>query len=399
MKAPLSRAIRRPAAGRLLCLLALLSQPAFGDLPDDVQFHGFASQGLLYSTGNDFFGDSTQGSFDFTELALNGSWRPLNQLQFSAQALFRRAGETDDQKLRLDYGFVDYTLASGMDARWGLRLGRIANSVGFYNDTRDVPFTRPGILLPQSLYFDSSRLFAADGISFYGELRTQSGELSLLANVVQVLADAEGFEAAVFGGRISGDFDSRTTYITRLLYDWDGGRARVGLSYAQLNLDFIPESPPGLQAGSLQTTFYALSLQYNSERHSLTSELVIRPEKFRGFGPPLPDDDITGFAWYLQGSYRFAANWEALLRFDLAYRDLDDTSGKAFAAATGLPAHLRFAKDWTLGFNWDINSSLSLRAEYHRVDGNAWLSALENPDPAAIDRQWGLFALQLSARF
>ncbi len=380
-------------------LLAGIAFPAWADYSENVHFHGFASQGFLSSTGNNFFGNSTSGSFEFAELGLNTSWRPLDNLQFSVQALYRRAGETDDQGLRLDYGFVDYTAVSNLDSRWGLRAGRIANSVGFYNDTRDVPFTRPGILLPQSLYFDSSRLFASDGISLYGEQYTEAGEFSLVASIIRPITDADGFEAAVFGGGVSGDFDPKMSYFGRLLYDWEGGRVRAAFSFAQINLDHRPDSPPGLLSGFVRTTLYVFSLQYNKERWSLTSELTLRPAKLEGFGPLLPDNDSMGIAWYFQGGYRFAKNWEVLLRYDLMYQDFDDRSGKDFAASTGLPAHLRFAKDWTLGLNWDVTPDVSLRTELHRVNGTAWISPLENTDIGNSDRYWDLFALQLSVRF
>ena len=114
------------------------------------------------------------GSFDFREIGLNASMRPLTNLQFSVQGLSRTAGKGSPGNIRLDYGFIDYTYFHRENSQLGIRLGRMKNPLGFYNDTRDVPFTRPSILLPQSIYFDRTRklAIAADGVHLYGEYRS-----------------------------------------------------------------------------------------------------------------------------------------------------------------------------------------------------------------------------------
>ena len=80
------------------------------------------------------------------------------------------------------------------------------NPLGFYNDTRDVPFTRPSILLPQSIYFDRTRklAIAADGVHLYGEYRSDYGDVSFQAGVVRPLVRGDEAEAAVFGVLLAG---------------------------------------------------------------------------------------------------------------------------------------------------------------------------------------------------
>ena len=119
-------------------------------LPESVQVHGFASLGYFNTTDNNFFGDTKQdsGDVDFWELGINGSWRALPNLQLSMQVVSRKAGEADDGDLRIDYGFLDYAFVSDVNKVLGVRLGRVINPLGLYNDTRDMPFTRPSILLP-----------------------------------------------------------------------------------------------------------------------------------------------------------------------------------------------------------------------------------------------------------
>ncbi|MCP5419668.1 MAG: hypothetical protein H6970_04750 [Gammaproteobacteria bacterium] len=371
--------------------------------PEGVQLHGFASQGFLLTSDNNFFGGTDgDGSFGFGELGLNGSWQISPDLLLSLQVLSRRAGETDDGDLRMDYGFLDYSFISDADNRWGIRLGRIMNPLGLYNDTRDVAFTRPSILLPQSIYFDVNRNLAlsADGVQLYGERRTDWGDFFLQLGYVYPRVDDPDFERSIFFGDALGDLESDPSWIGRLTYERDGGRFRFMVSGAQVNVGYDPGGPiDPFQAGKFRFQPLILSAQYNAERWSFTTEYAPRPVSLYSFGPFLPDTDFTGQSYYLQGTYKFAPRWEGLLRYDVLYWDTDDRDGSKFAELTGLPAHSRFSKDWTVGLRWDVTPSFMLRAEFHYIDGTGWLSELENPGRLDTDRYWNLFAILASFRF
>lgn len=138
-----------------VCLLWTAAVRALDLLGGDFQLHGFASLTLVNTTDNNFFGRSDDRvSRDFTEVGANASWRLTSDVQLAAELLSHRAGGTDDGGVRLDYGLIDWTPLSREDGRAGIRLGRIKTAYGLYNKTRDVPFTRPSIILPQSIYFE-----------------------------------------------------------------------------------------------------------------------------------------------------------------------------------------------------------------------------------------------------
>lgn len=156
-----------PAAGWMLCFLAWAGPAYTLDLGESVQVHGFLSQAAAISDHNNLGGKSSDGvAFDLRELGGNISWLPDPDWLLSAQVLMRWAGKTDDGDLRLDYAFIDRTLTFGED-QVGVQLGKIKNPSGLYNTTRDVAHTRPGILMPQSIYWDRIRDFvlAAPGVS------------------------------------------------------------------------------------------------------------------------------------------------------------------------------------------------------------------------------------------
>jgi hypothetical protein len=390
-------------------LLLVLSVVLFGwrnaqaelSLPESVQVHGFTSLGYFNTTDNNFFGDTKQdsGDVDFWELGINGSWRAHPDFQLSMQVVSRKAGETDEGSLRIDYGFADYSFFSDTDNLWGVRLGRVVNPYGLYNDTRDMPFTRPSILLPQSIYFDANRQFAlsGDGGQVYGERRTRFGDLFLQVNIFQPRVDDPDL-IDVIGGSFPGEMESETSWAGRLVYEKDAGKLRLAISSAQLNTKFAPATHgSALKAGSFGFEPIVFSAQYNGERWSLTSEYALRRSEFRDFGELRPDADFTGESYYIQGTYGFIPRWKAFLRYDVLYWDRDDRDGKKFEALTGLPAHRQFAKDWTLGLRWDVIPSFMLRFEYHNVNGTGWLSNLENTEGRV--QHWDLFAILTAYRF
>src|SRR5690349_19255564 len=120
----------------------------------DYQVHGYAAQGFVLSQHNDFFGDSTDGSFNYYEAGINAGVQVSPKLLLAAQAAVRDAGISDDGSVRLDYALADYRLFSEATTQAGLRAGKVKNALGFYNETRDVVFTRPSILMP-GVYSDN----------------------------------------------------------------------------------------------------------------------------------------------------------------------------------------------------------------------------------------------------
>lgn len=394
-------AVRRPLQVICLCLIGLFSNcPANAEfsLPETVQIHGFGSVGYFHTSDNNFFGETTgAGDVDFWELGINGSWRARPNLQLSMQVVSRKAGETDDGEPRIDYGFMDYSFLSDIDDLWGVRLGRVVNPYGLYNDTRDMPFTRPSILLPQSIYFDANRQFSlsSDGGQLYGEHRSDIGAFSLQLQVAHPRTDDADLKRFVLGPA-PGELEGKTSFLGRLMYEKDQGRIRLALSGIKAITRFEP-SGPGIDDGQFYFEPIVLSAQYNAERWSLTAEYARRRTELKGFGPSLPDSDFTGESFYVQGTYRFTPRWEAMLRYDQLILNEDDRDGSQFETLTGLQANRQFAKDWTVGLRWDVVPNFMLRFEYHHVDGTAWLATLENPDERT--QRWDLFALLAAFRF
>ena len=155
------------------------------DVTDDLKIHGFFTQNAIHTSDNNMYGHSKNSvSTDFTEAAVNFYYSPFEKMSFSFQTLYRNAGKIDNDSVDLDYGFIDLMLNDYESGNYGLRLGRIKNPLGLYNETRDVAFTTPSIILPQGIYYDRSRalLRASDGAQLYLEHRIDSDNISLKLN-------------------------------------------------------------------------------------------------------------------------------------------------------------------------------------------------------------------------
>ncbi len=370
---------------------------------DGFQVHGFLSQGYFKTSANNIFGNSDgSGSLDFSEIGINASWIPLPRLQLSTQLISRRAGEGADGEVELDVGLADYSFLETAEARFGVRLGRVRLPLGLYNDTRDVPFARPSILLPQSIYPDAARTqqLSADGGMIYGAYHGTWGDLSVELGGVLPQVQNVDTEIEFFFQDLPGELDPEPSFVGRMIYEYGGGRFRLAVSGARVETQYEPRLafPDDLTAGTNLFEPVIFSAQYNAERWSLTAEYRLLFDQSKGFGPLFPDDDIVGEAYYAQAIYRLDPHWEAVLRYDALYHDRDDRDGTEFKAETGLPANLQFANDWTVGLRYNITSSLMMRAEYHWVYGTGWVSIRDN-DPSMVDKQWDIFALLVSYRF
>ncbi|MCV6615372.1 MAG: hypothetical protein OIF35_10370, partial [Cellvibrionaceae bacterium] len=351
-------AIKSIVSAAVLGIASLSS--ALADDFGKLQVHGFATQNFLYSDHNNFFGDSEDGSFEFYEIGLNGLWQATPRFKVAGQILLRDAGATDDGKLRADYLFADYAFWQGDDSTAGLRLGRILNPFGMYNDTRDVAHTRPSILLPQSIYFDVNRNLAlsADGGMLYLQKEFANSGIDLQLFKLKPRTRDPDLEPALFfadlAGRLEGDRDS---WLARLIYNYDLDRIRMGLVSGSIKLDYKPAAMDIMLGAGLTFKPTIAFAEYNAENWTLSGEYARRRvSQFAALaGAPEVQGKATGSSYFVQYTRRLNSDWEAYLRYDnLVWNDKDE-DGKQFAAQTGLPDHSRYAKDWTLGLRWDVS--------------------------------------------
>ena len=242
----------RSLAGGLGLLLAAAKVGAIDTGADGWRVDGFFTQNHLRSTHNNLFGESTRGTFDYTEAGLALSWAPAPTFLLAGQALYRHAGAAENGG-RVDYLMAAWTPLATEGGSLGLRVGRIKNPIGLFNETRDVAFTRPSLLLPQSIYLDGvgvrDALLSSDGFGLHGELRGGWGTVD--ADVVAALPyDLSDEVRDAFFSRFDarGTLHAQRTAYVRLGWLDPDGRLRLALSgltnrsgYQPRTGEWIPE--------------------------------------------------------------------------------------------------------------------------------------------------------------
>jgi hypothetical protein len=387
------------AIAALVSALAV-STPA---LAVEYQVHGYAAQGFVYTDDNNFFGESSDGSTNYYEAGLNASIQVRSNLLFAAQAAIRDAGISDDGSLRLDYAVVDYRFGESVESTAGIRAGKVKNDLGFYNETRDVIFTRPSILMP-AVYSDNqnqrSLVFTAPGVQLYGTRVWGRHEVSLSAthNFNRDVRRTDERLLINLGG-LPFDLKFDDAWNAQIMDSIDGGRWQFGISHFFGRFKLTTPPTIGL-GGRFDVDLTVFSARMNTEKLSVTAEYVSNPNKnLVTLGPtPLLSTSITADRGYLQGEYRFNSSWSAVARIDASFNNRSDRDGSEFAAATpGAMAHSQYSKDLTLGVNWRYGEHWGVWGEYHWVDGTAYLQRLENP--GATSRHWSMLMLMAGFKF
>jgi hypothetical protein len=369
----------------------------------DYQIHGYAAQGFVLSSHNDFFGDSTDGSFDYYEAGINAVLQVQPNLTFAVQAAVRDAGISDDGAVRLDYAVADYRVLSEATSQAGLRAGKVKNALGFYNETRDVVFTRPSILLP-SVYSDNqnqrSLIFTAPGAQVYGGAFVGQHELTFTGTVNAERDVRESDERLLVSLTVPSDLRIGDSWNLQVMDSIDGGKWQLAYSYfaGQFRLSTAPEIN---LVGRFDVDLNVFSARYNAERFTVTAEYVLvdNDNRLTFMGTPFLHQRVAADSGYLQAEYRVRSNWTLMARMDGFYRDRHDRSGRDFAAANpGVDRRSQFAHDFTIGVNWRPDEHWGVWAEHHWINGTATLQPLENPPPVR-DQRWSMLMLMAGYKF
>lgn len=374
-----------------------------------IDIHGFISQGFLKSEHNNFFADTEDGTFQFNEVGINFSTQLTDRLHAGLQLFSRDQGDIGNHEPEIDWAYADF--------RWrdwlGLRVGRIKESFGLYNDIRDVDMLRTFILLPQSIYNEVMRdsYFAAHGITVYGYLNMhQFGGLhySLGINEDDMAASAamvKFIENESFA-RVS-RLDTQPGIGGMLDWETPCNGLRLKTSFCQFDLDMWFEIQPFTPWASDATPVGSVVLyQWKNANHLVFSaeyareNLTLAAEYYRMSVDVLMEDmfDLkeTEEGYYASAAYRFTDWFELGLYYAEYYPNADDKEGREFATS-GLPDFYGWQKDLTVTTRFDINEYWIIKLEGHIVDGAALFLSQDNPE--AFEEDSLLFAVKTTFSF
>jgi hypothetical protein len=379
----------------LALALSLGALPAAAQTPEASsgfvvgEVHGFASQGFLLTTGNDYLvEDSTDGSFQLSEVGINYSRDLTDKLRFGLQLFAQNFGQAGSYTPQVDWFYLDY--------RWrdwlGLRAGRLKLPYGVFNEVNDIDSARVPVLLPQSVYPQQARtfLFAYTGGELYGFARSPV---------------AGAIEYRLYGGTVHIDprlvvpvgtpaqltFNVPYTFGGRLTWETPLPGLRVGGTYLQLHLDsqvFLPMMAAPLLIENDSYT-WLVSLEYAFRAFNAVAEYGQGHSDQRSV---IPGNtlEVTGDGGYVMFSYVVAPWFQPALYYSLKFNDVNVRDGLE-----------NKQHDLSLTLRFDINRFWLVKLEGHYMAGTAGLvNPLRfGPPPANPERHWGVFLIKTTAFF
>ncbi|WP_196139255.1 hypothetical protein [Aliikangiella sp. G2MR2-5] len=365
---------------------------------ENLEFHGFISQGLIFTSNNQVNGDSESGSLKLTEAGINVSKKFSPRLRFSSQIISRVTNSERDGDIRLDYAFFDYKIPFEGANQVGGRLGRVKNVIGFYNETRDVAFTRPSIFAPESIYFDSYRdlQLSNDGAIIYGNLFTDLGGFLLEAGYGQPRMDGKA-ETNLLGSNFDGKFDNHEVVQSRLTYTSPQQRWRFAYSWVDADLDYQSGVTTPFQEGIIMLNLSVLSGEFSGESFAITGETMELDVDYQL--SPVLTQLVPIRSWYIQFQEYLTQDWTLYARYENYIPDDNDPEGSILNQVTGLPAHMAYSKTAIVGAKWQLSKDWLLMMEIENIKGTARLDSELNPDPFATKKNWQKVNLMLSWRF
>lgn len=315
-------------------LLTFTLSPAA--LATNLEWQGFIAQGVVKASDSGFVNSSGNLSTELTELGINGRYSISPSLHLAGQVVYLDGGNRYTSGLRLDYLLLDWYFYNSPDWQANLYLGRYKNQHWLYSSTRDVPFTRPTIVLPQSVYFDAFRDIAvgSDGIATQVRHHNDWGDFTFNWGIgSSPVSQAQG--ELILGGDIAGDlkldFDHQASIV------WQPELSHFSYGLVLLDSNFSYHATPGEQyyPADFSVRRIMLSLRYQLEKWEFSSELQQERTKIDGFFAMPFQQDTIGQGAYLLAQYRQSPRLKWFAMLDYSVINKDDRRGRQLSANSG----------------------------------------------------------------
>lgn len=391
----------------LITLLLIMLVPPCAWASDDVEIHGFMSQGYMKSSANNYMTETDEGSYEFNEFGLNFQYFTGDKLSIGAQMGGRDLGTVGNDNVGLNWAYGDY--------RWrewlGFRAGIMKGVTSLYNETRDVDALRTWILLPQSVYPELTRDASEGlkGVSLYGTVDMASAGIlkyTAMTGDLQVSTDSGTAQNIIATTSQISDisaFDFSTLYMGSLKWQTplEGlllGTDGVYIDNFTMTIPVItgigyedndPTTPIIVQSGktdvqvsetkNMAIMFY--SLEYTFRNLILAAEMTTSKFKVVTLAG---SEDIDNTKWYVSAAYRFLDWFEAGTYYSYSENDSDGSGAE------------NELKDICVTARFDISPHMTFKLETHVMDG---LNGVYEDDNGNTDDSWMLYAAKVSYNF
>lgn len=365
---------------------------------------GFIGVGFAYASDNNFLGQGNQSN-EILDAGLKAYYEINNNFSVSGQITYRRLGDLmNDSKPRIDFAAVNWS--TRFVGETNISIGRVKPQLGLYNVSRDMPTSRPTIIMPQSIYSDFFRdiSLSFDGARVGTNFDFIDGTVSFEAVYGDSNLDAN-FNTAVVGDLSRGHWEGESALSLDARYV--DNNITIAASFSKLhpsfeagNNSFLDFTGTGLiiplSSGELSIKSYHLGIQFNTENIEYTAELLVRKN---GLGGIIPVDETTSEGYYGQIRYSFSPSIIGTFRYENYRRNKDQKKGD-LPLIPGIPDHANTSKTSTFGLSWQLSPSWMVAADIHLVEGAGWLAPLTATTVVAYGKKhWQLMAVQAVYRF
>jgi hypothetical protein len=355
----------------LLMSVAYAGAQSLDDL--NIQIHGYATQGFVYTTNNNIFTmNSSDGSPAWTEAVVNVTSDPMPKLRVGVQARYFLMGNLGNA-ITLDWASADYKV----NDTFGVRFGKVKVPSGLFNEVQDIDPAYLWALLPSGNYQVTSRSFllSDEGGVIYGtfpigkkfgkfEYRAWGGENLIPSDDGYFIAFKN--QGITLPNGIAQSTEGATIHL----------KSKFGLLLGASEIRYngsLDSMTLGSYSGHLTSTAFYLPHYFASYEHkkfmaayeysrtALSSGLVVP-------GIPVIHAAIDACTWYAMASYK--------LTDKLTVGIYDD---QFFNRSNPLGPN-RYVKDWSFAGRYDFNQYLYAKVQQESVHGTSQgYDSQENP--------------------
>lgn len=393
--------------GAILLLTQILNT-ASGFDQDNIEMHGFVSQGFLKSSDNDYLGRSKEGSLEFNEIGVNFAVFVMSDLRFGVQFFSSDLGDSGNNEFKIDWALMDYSYKNWL----GLRAGKIKLPFGLYNRKRDADMLRTSVVLNQSVYSEKLRdlIVGFYGISLYGSC--QLGKYGYIdyefyVGTLEASGDSPFITSATERSSYlipelrallpqGFDYSSLDIYMRHLeggMLVWntfvDGLRVSYTDVMSQLDIDM-----GGIITDTKLKKYSGFSFEYDTGNLTFVFERLVVNADMEAIVVNIPVD-FEG--WYGEISWDLRHWFSLNLAYGEYYPASNDKSGSKIEKSD-LEDYYAWQKDITVGVRFNMNEYWCIKFETHFIDGLGLVKISENIS-GDEEQYWRLFAVKTSLSF
>lgn len=393
------RQIKHLLASTLLLLPLLLLNIQAQGFNDTIQIHGFIAQGAIDVDGSNYVNDDQSASLELTEIGLNASFQYSDTLRFAGQAVYLDGGNRYADGLHVDYLLMDWSFLSNENWQANLYLGRIKNYHWLYSSARDVPMTRPSILLPQSVYFDATRNMSVggDGAAVtFKYFDDNFGDFDF--NLSSSMSPISDEQTDILMGQFSnGDLEHEEDLQVSLYWQPQLSLWRFGFAMTDAEFEYEKEGVSLFSDGEISLTRFYFNGEYQLDSVGFSFELLQEKMEIDGLLDTEFERDTTGQGGFIQLEYQHPNQMKLLARLEHYYADKDDKSGRKLEESTYgfVPKYFGYQHEAVVGLSYNMSANTQIQLEHHWVKGTARLTPVVLPEPSSNKQEyWQMAAVQ-----